>query len=154
LEVITHAHQLGNIASQPIEIRDYGRRELHGPFFPVDVRTMSLAYKPVGAAVNPGIQSKSSHRLHRGFDDVGLQHALFDHGKIRPDEESSIKGSNRRGERQRLDQHLHAARGPATGNCEFDPRNPQLADSGTRAFGEHLLSRYKRAINVGYNETN
>jgi pyruvate/2-oxoglutarate dehydrogenase complex dihydrolipoamide dehydrogenase (E3) component len=42
----------------------------------------------------------------------------------------------------------------AAGDGEFDPGDAHLADSSTRALGEHLLSRYKRAINIGYNKAN
>jgi len=64
------------------------------------------------------------------------------HGVV--DEHAAVEGGDRRPQRQRLDQHLHAPWWPAAGDRERDPGIVELSHGAQRS----VLSSFSRVTSV------
>ena len=60
--------------------------------------------------------------VERASGDIGGKHMLCHDGHVGLDEDAAIEAGNRRPQRQRLDQHRHAARRPAAGDRKGNAR--------------------------------
>jgi hypothetical protein len=65
--IVTNADDLRHAFQVRCEIRNNRRRELHGPLFTGDVRTIGIPHEPVTVGVNPAIQSMARDCV----DDLG-----------------------------------------------------------------------------------
>src|SRR3954451_12582777 len=146
--IVTYAHELGDVISQPLEIRHNGWSELYRPLFAVDVRSMALTYEPIIAAVDPCIELVPRHRFHRGFDHIGLQDTLLNHRKVPADEHPAVKRRNRRSKPQWLNQHLHSPRRASAGDGKFDADPPHAADGRASTISEDLVVGEKCSVHI------
>ena len=92
------------------------------------MRRRRVVDEPVAAAVDPDIHAVAADELDRAARDIGGEDVLFNDRHVGSDEGAAVEGRDRGLERQRLDQHGHAAGRPPAGDREADARLVQAMD--------------------------
>src|SRR5436190_5143012 len=147
-QIVTYADELGDVIRYPLKIRHNRWSELYRPFFPVDMRTMTLTHEPIVAAVDPCIEIMPRHRFHRRFDHIGLQDTLLNHRKIPADKHPAVKCRNWRSKPQWLNQHLHSARRASAGDGKFDADPPHAADGRASTISQDLVVGERCSVHI------
>src|SRR6202012_3292300 len=93
------------------------------------------------------------HELDKPRDQLLGENLLFDNGHVRTHDEPSVEGRDRRLQVERLDEHLHTAGGTSAGYGEQDPGPAQTPHGFQGPFGENLLLRHERAIDIREHQT-
>ena len=82
--------------------------------------TLGVGDVPVGAAVDPDVEVERLHQLGHGDDEVFGDHLLLEDVHVPVDHEAAVEGGDGCLQVERIDEHLHALRGPAAGDGEQD----------------------------------
>ena len=150
--VVAHTHDLGDTGVDAVEAVDHGRLEPHRLRLASDVRPVGVADEPVGAAVDPDVEGERLEQRDRPRDEIGGDGAILDDAQVGLDDQPTVEGGDGRFEGERLDEHRHAARRPAAGHREPDPRLVELAHGVDRALAERLVRPDERPVDVGEHE--
>ena len=133
--IVAYAHDLDGAAEHCFEILHDGRGELDGPLLARDMGRIGVTNKPVLAAIDPHIHAVLEDDLQRAPCGIGGQHVFFHDGHVGLDENPAVESGNRRPQRQRIDQHRHAARRPAARDRKGDAGAIKLFHGRPRAGG-------------------
>ena len=150
--IVAHADNLHRVVECPLEALDDRRPKFDGPLLPHDVRRIEIADKPLIAAIDPDIHAVLQDNPQGPPGDLGRQEVRRDGGHVGIYENPAIESCDRGAEPQRLDQHRHAARRPATRDRKGDPRRMQRVNGRRRARGQQLVWCDQSAIHIGQDE--
>ena len=108
--VVAHAHELGNLVSQPVVVVDDGWCELHGPSLAIHVWRRQVPHVPVGPTIEPGVEAVGLEQLHDWLHTAPRDLMLLEHREMAVDQQTAIESGKRQLQLERLDQHRHASR--------------------------------------------
>ncbi len=148
LVIVAHTGDLDHVIEAGPEIGNDLRRELDHRLLVLDMRRMRIADQPVRAGIDPRIETVLQDDLDRLFRAFDRKDVLFDDRHVGLDEDRAVESADRRLERQRLDQHRHAARRPPARDGKRDSCVLNRFDRRPRSRGQHLVFGQQRAVHI------
>ena len=112
--VVAHADDLRDPGLDAVEAVDHGGLELHGVRLALDMRAVRGRGRASPRPGRPRPRAPNDSRISIvGADEILGGRALVDHLHLRLDDEAAVEAGQRRLQRERLDEHLHAPRRPS-----------------------------------------
>ena len=112
------------------------------------MRRVLVTDQPLLLGVDPGVQPLVEDQLHGLLGRRGIERVALDDREIGIDEHAAVEAGDGALQRERLDQHAHAARRPAAGDGEHDAGIVQRTRRRLRRLGQHLVLGDQRAVHV------